>query len=343
MRELLRNYVIVLLGYSANDPPVRYLLEGLHSRGDSTPAGIFAFDQGSESDVTERWKNRGVQSLAYPVSDSAHSALWDTLRAWAHRADDPDAWRRTIVAMASQGPRHLEAYQRGQVAALMSTSAGAKIFADAEPAPPAEWLCTFDRSARYAEPRSRLGEGEEFDPLANYGLDDDPPRAPNGSTRVPLFGRDVVSLLPHDERTDHRKRLAGSPDGPTDPLPPRLFHLVRWFVRIMHEPAAAWWAATHHGLHPQLLTQIEWRLERSDNRVHDRAYKIWALLLEKFRRSPPDNHDHAWYAFTPKLKREGWSRRVLREFEQVIDPYLEAKRHWSRAPRPPIADWVTSN
>ena len=32
VRDLLDSYTVVLLGYSANDPPVRYLLQGLHSR-----------------------------------------------------------------------------------------------------------------------------------------------------------------------------------------------------------------------------------------------------------------------------------------------------------------------
>ena len=51
VRDLLRNYVIVLLGYTASDPPVRYLLEGLHSRGDKQAATIYAFDQGSTDEV----------------------------------------------------------------------------------------------------------------------------------------------------------------------------------------------------------------------------------------------------------------------------------------------------
>ena len=31
--DLLDRYIVVLLGYSADDPPVRYLLEGLHVSG----------------------------------------------------------------------------------------------------------------------------------------------------------------------------------------------------------------------------------------------------------------------------------------------------------------------
>ena len=47
VRDLLRRYVIVLVGYSATDPPVRYLLEGLHARNDKNSARIYAFNSGT--------------------------------------------------------------------------------------------------------------------------------------------------------------------------------------------------------------------------------------------------------------------------------------------------------
>jgi hypothetical protein len=92
VRNLLSKYVIVLLGYAAYDPPIRYLLEGLHSRGDDKSAKIYAFDQGEEREVRERWLDRGVHPLPYPASDKSHSALWESLAAWANRADNPDKW-----------------------------------------------------------------------------------------------------------------------------------------------------------------------------------------------------------------------------------------------------------
>ncbi|UPK35456.1 SIR2 family protein [Bradyrhizobium sp. 186] len=130
VRDLLKNYVIVLLGYSANDPPVRYLLEGLHAKGTNNPAKIFAFDQGTEIEVLNRWHDRGVTALAYPASP-AHSALWDTLRAWADRSDDLEKWRRSILDLASTSPRQLSPHERGQVVSLIRTAEGAKLFAEA--------------------------------------------------------------------------------------------------------------------------------------------------------------------------------------------------------------------
>ena len=99
VRELLQKYFIVLLGYSASDPPVRYLLEGLQSRRGNESSTIYAFDHGAVDDVLDRWRSLGVQALPYATPpDRHHAVLWTTLSEWAVRADDPDAWRRSIVA-----------------------------------------------------------------------------------------------------------------------------------------------------------------------------------------------------------------------------------------------------
>ena len=182
IRELLDQYTVILLGYSANDPPVRYLLQGLHSQRRGSLAKLFAFDRGTEEEVLPRWRDIGVhqhQALAYPGIDDDHSALWDTLSAWADRADDPSVWRQRIVDLARTGPRNLEPYERGQVASLVRTEVGAKLFADADPPPPGEWLCVFDRNFRYGEVGIQSDDSQPaFDPLIEYSLDDDPPRRP---------------------------------------------------------------------------------------------------------------------------------------------------------------------
>src|SRR3546814_12457189 len=74
---------------------------------------------------------------------------------------------------------------------LVVSKHGAKGFADARPAPSAEWMGVFDPNVRYGEPRKRSwNDEEEIDPLDLFGLDDDPPRPPkeaNGQRTIPGF------------------------------------------------------------------------------------------------------------------------------------------------------------
>jgi hypothetical protein len=101
IRQLLKNYMVVLLGYQADDPPVKYLLQGLNSgRGNNTKKEIYAFDQGIPDEIEAKWRDRGVIPVAYPVS-AKHQSLWDTLEAWAIRSDNPAVWRESERGLAS--------------------------------------------------------------------------------------------------------------------------------------------------------------------------------------------------------------------------------------------------
>jgi hypothetical protein len=338
--HLLRRYIIVLLGYSAGDPPVRYLLEGLHSRGEESPARIYAFDQGSADAVQERWRDRGVRALAYPKSDAQHSALWDTLRRWADRADDPSRWQRSILELAAQDPKSLPAYQRGQVASLVQTDSGAKLFRESDPPPPAEWLCVFDRNVRYSAPYKPYGEEREIDTLTCYGLDDDPPRPAASDRQFRAVGHDFLSMsATSDERAQHPTRLAASSAYHIEPLTSRLFHLSHWMIRLLDDPATVWWAAGYEALHPRLLELIKWQLARSTSPHAQLAYRAWTLMLEKFRDYSDGTLRDRWFDFVPRQKKEGWTAQTLREFERATQPYLTAKRPNFGRGIPPLSSW----
>lgn len=67
VRELRERYTIVLLGYSANDPPMRYLLEGLSSREASGRSPIYAFATEGSSATDEAWRDKGVTTIPYSL------------------------------------------------------------------------------------------------------------------------------------------------------------------------------------------------------------------------------------------------------------------------------------
>ena len=337
VKDLLQTYFIVLVGYKASDPPVRYLLEGLRSR--SNNRRIYAFDsEPFDQQGVARWQSRGVTPLLY----SEHQALWDTLRAWADRADDPDKWRSSVVDLARQGPRMLASFQRGQVASLVRSPEGAAAFANARPLLPAEWLCVLDKYVRYDTNRASGGEAQQ-DPLEAYGLDDDPPctnqttnmgsSAPDGS-----LGNDLLAISDTDERSDRHLRLAGVSVRQGDIVPTRLSKLADWFGSVADEPAAIWWAANYTSLHPQLLRRVEWHFEhRTDFTNFGR--RAWSLLLERYRHSPESPHDDGWYSFTLRVKREGWTPQIIRDFGRAVQPYLSSCRP-SRASFPSATDAV---
>ena len=58
IQALLGRYKLVFLGYAADDPPVRYLLEAL-DRTDGPGGRLYAFQSGNDTEAKALWSHRG--------------------------------------------------------------------------------------------------------------------------------------------------------------------------------------------------------------------------------------------------------------------------------------------
>lgn len=328
VKALRERYTIVLLGYRAEDPPMRYLLEGLNAAyGVSYNSPIYAFTQGDEGDAEEEWQDRGVTPICYRKSDD-HAGLWDTLSVWADAVRNPDGWTGKVIGIAQKRPIEVTPHERGQVVELVRSKQGAKLFADAKPAPSAEWMCVFDPNVRYAEPRKRSWDDEtEIDPLDLFGLDDDPPRPPQeaaGQRTIPGFN--PLNWKQDDASFPERTGLRGWNSQWANPLPERLHHIARWFGDVMHEPVAVWWAAGWKQLNPNMLWFVVRRLDRREGDIPQEAVSFWRLYLESCDHGGNFDREYSWFDFRSMVGKEGWSGAALRFFDRVSQPRVEFSR-----------------
>ena len=336
IRNLLEHYTVVLVGYQAEDPPIKYLLQGLNHDGQFDRTRIYAFDKGTPEDIEAKWRDRGVTAIAY----TDHPDLWQTMEAWANRADDPREWRRAVIATTEQDPKSLLPYQRGQVAHVLRSVPGAKLLADAEHPTHPEWVCVFSGLIRSTKRVSGYGDDAEvFEPSVAYGLDDDLQNLTDEDYRRGTFNDDLLSWRHGDENPTDAHRLGGrTPDGHTS-TPPRLWHLLRWIGDHLSSPVIAWWAVKQNGLHPRLLNHIEWRLGQS-NELDDKARHIWRLIIDHHKDPRTREWDGDWFDLKRRVANDGWSPSVIREFGRVAAPKLDIKPPYSIAgARPPTADW----
>lgn len=87
--DAARIYHLVLVGYAANDPPVRYLLDAISADvarfPDLKERFIFVPFKGSKPDQTELadWTARGLTPIPYPRANE-HRQLATTLKTWAN-------------------------------------------------------------------------------------------------------------------------------------------------------------------------------------------------------------------------------------------------------------------
>lgn len=299
------SYTIVFIGYSAEDPPMRYLLQGLRKAGTRKPDRLYAFDRGSHEDAEAKWLRQGVTVISY----DSHHILWKTIEAWAERANDPRKWKGKIVSMAQRGPKNLAPHERGQVTHLIGTEYGAKLFAEADSPPPAEWLHVFDVVHRIPKSRPQ-GYGQQ---KLEYALDGEHLPSTETATLYPHFlgwqpgaGGPIGSLC--------LERFV--PDCFCD-LPPNLAYLKQWIGRSMDQSAAALWAAGKRLIHPELINELEGRLH-SDLSQPVRDEWVQVIAFHKQQPHEDDASDKA-----DCLINEGrWANGTLEALYQSWEDFL---------------------
>ena len=325
-REIIDRYVVVFVGYAADDPPVHYLLEGLNRQINERQ--VYAFQAGDVDESASKWGHRGVQAIPY-AEGSDHAALWKTLEAWAQRARDPDVWYAEIINKAKQGPQSLSPHERGQVAHVVSTVEGMRKFAAEEEPPPAEWLCVFDSYRRYGEPGKSGGflqEGPYVDPFDLYRIDSDaPPDKSNSIDRKPPADAwDAFALDRIDKTTlsdGSLPSITGRWASEVPPLPSRLRQMGAWIRSVAGQPAAVWWAVRKTPLHPKIRDEIRWALRDSQRPIPPILRDAWYYLLEYWEQGK-DWRDDGSVELKRRISKDGWSRSIVRAYAACYRPYL---------------------
>lgn len=344
-REIIDRYVVVFVGYAADDPPVQYLLEGLNRQIKDKERQVYAFQAGNTDEADSKWRDKGVTAIPY-AKNSDHTALWCALEAWAQRARDPDKWYSEVINKAKQGPQSLSPHERGQVAHIVSTVEGVRKFSAGEEPPPAEWLCVFDSHRRYGKP-GKLGgflqEGPEVDPFDLYHIDSDVPpdkANPTGHSserEVPTDAWDAFVLNRIDKtdlRDDNFSSITSHWASNVPPLPSRLRQMGEWIRDVAGQPAAVWWAVQRAPLHPRIRDRIRWALTRSEWPT-SAVREAWYYLLECWEQGRGRNADVVgWSELKRRISKDGWSRSVVRAYAACFRPYLRVEPPWGN-PKPP--------
>lgn len=330
IRETFVRHTTVFVGYSADDPPVRYLLEGLQ-QGDVRPRPMYAFHTDGDDGARADWFQKGVVPITYDPSHG-HAALWSTLEGWSKRAIDSDAWRSRILRLARRGPARLKPHERGMVAHIASSYKGARALRTKSPATPAEWLCVFDPRARFGEPQSAggfLAPGEIIDPLTRYRLDDDPPRNPKdrrgpGGSPVPEGAWDVFADNDEDRVVSDSYRFAQMRDRfavSCGSLSRRQYELVGWVSSVADQPATVWWAARQTALHPDFVRDIRRSLSsRPVDDETDAIQQVWSALFHLFEMAKLS--DYREHEFASDMKSATWNAEAVFNYQTAFGPRL---------------------
>jgi hypothetical protein len=335
--ELFRNYVVCFVGYSINDPVLRYMMDALAADrmlGEVTPQAWALGDcePGQEHRKTIEWEAKGVTPILYNVSAASydHFALHQTLHAWAETYRDGVQGKEAIIVKHAL-TRPQESTQQddfvGRVLWALSDKSGlpAKRFADFNPAPSLDWLL---------EPfaHEHFGHGD----LTRFGV---PPREEvDTKLRFSLIRRPSA----YDRAPPMLLASGGITGSQWDDV---MFHLARWLVRHLDDPRLVIWIAERGGqLHDRWPWLIEHELDRFAsleregktselNEIRLHAPKaipgplmrtLWRLMLSGRVKSPW--HDPDLYRWKGRLKREGLSATLRLELRELLAPMVVLKK-----------------
>jgi hypothetical protein len=342
IRDIINRYVIVFVGYSADDPPMQYLLEALN-RNKGIKKELYAFQSGEPAETAAQWRPKGVKAISYENNDR-HQNLWDTLGAWAERANAIDDWYDSVLEMATKGPEKLKPYERGQVTHIVSTLDGTRRFMKYQPTLPGTWLCVFDPAIRYSMPGHKWGnlnDEEIVDPFDYYSIDSD---VVIDSSELDKFYRkrsvpdyawsafDAAKLDRDHLRDGHFPAIGGFRATMVPTLAPRLEMIGSWMSSVCTQPIVIWWAAGINGLHPDIQYKIKRVLSNSE-KIPKIIYQAWQHIFEGGAEKEYELR-HARFQLQEDIKKYGWDSQIVRRYGAVKRPYLSIRRNNYDRPLP---------
>lgn len=334
--ELFRNYLVCFVGYSINDPVLRYMMDALAADrmlGEVTPQAYAFGDYGAGQERSKliEWEAKGVTPILYevPTGTQDHSALHRSLKAWSETYRDGTLGKERIVvdyAMARPSASTRQDDFVGRMLWALSDESGlpAKYFAEFDPVPPLDWLEAF--SANHYR---------QCD-LAHFGV------MPNVEVDDKLAFSLVRRPAPYNCAPWMALVSGGAMECRWDDV---MFHLARWLVRHLDAPELILWLAQRGGvLHDQLVRLIEAELDKfanleregktdelarlraqTPNAIPRTALRcLWNVLLTGRVKTPW--HDRDLYGWDNRLKCNSLSATLRFELRELLAPKIALKR-----------------
>ena len=341
VRELLKNHYVVMVGYTAEDPPVKYLLQGLDSSSNHERSKLFVFDSGTIDEVHEKWKGRGVTPMAYQWTKD-HRHLWETIRSWSLRKKNPPEWRQSVISMAQTNPRDLKPHERGKVLHVVRHPVGMREFADAEISPHPEWVCVFDVRVRYGdiyEPYHHDQVSKPVDPLVLYGTDTDK-RIVNVERDQPNWpdtALDILAYQDFDGSASDSTRFSGGCFNDMSPVLGRFENLLVWLAKNLESQAILWWFSRQVVLLPWVKSELKRQLLSRSSELDEGMYKSWEILMESINASEV-RLPYDYIGLTNSVKIGGWNILALRRLKNLLSPQIKIDRGFSELSVVPPVD-----
>ena len=319
--ELFREFAVVFVGYSLDDPVMSYMVDALaaeRAKGARLEmAYAFADHDGGESSkqkMRDGWLAKNVEPILYDKKGD-HKLLGDTLVEWARIKTDPYLARKQ---MALNGISKLPSGPNDPVVERVTWALEDPVAAEAlANAPPIsderdfpkleQWLDMFAEAGLLSRP-AQVADGNQTD---------------QGNSSVQLVGSDARTHYPPDLDIVTR-------------------HLAYWMARHLHVPQVLAWVLKKGGyLHPLLRDQVRKNLAAPVVEIPEKLRHLWTILVGS---TPTDWREFLWISEQMQAASESVRRRIEDEairsraphliVRSGPSPLLSLRRTFNKNPRP---------
>ena len=321
--ELFREFTVVFVGYSLDDPVMSYMVDALaaeRAKGARLErAYAFAHHDGagglSEQKAQDAWRAKNVEPILYDRKNN-HSLLQETLDEWARIKTDPYRTREQIVLDGiSKLPTGLNDPDVERMIWALQDPVTAETLAESPPTsdekdfPKLErWLDIFAEAGLLSRPKKTEDESEKD----------------QNNSSVSLVGSEAVTQNPPK-------------------LDTVTCCLAHWIACHLHVPQVLGWVLKMGGhLHPVLRDKVRIKLAEPMVVIPEKLRHLWTVLVDDAR-IEQNNHSLIFY----QIKKTTSEFELLRLEEQVIKsiyprlivrsglpPHLEFERALSEKPQP---------
>ncbi len=289
--ELFRKYTVVFVGYSLNDPVLRYMIDAIATeRSRNTQfKEAFAFTgidlrKKERFSIGEEWHTKGVVPIIYS-SRNKHDLLEKTLTKWARIGRDPFSRINIVLDGIKKMPTGKDDPIVERVVWALNDETAAEALANADP---------------ITDEQDYVKLEEWFNLISNSNLFS----CPSKEIRI-VSGFHWESNISHLDSTRR--------------------HLVRWLTKHLHVPQLLNWVLKNGGhLHPEFRNLINIKLANSPS-IDPKLELMWSVLVNNQQK---DQYKLQWIAEQYENVDNNINLRTVIEDEVIreIAPYLIVKR-----------------
>jgi len=300
--DLFNHFTVLFVGYSVDDPVMRYLVDAIAAerRADSRIGAAFVIaEAGADSpESTEgKWKAKGIVPILYSPADE-HSLLHTTLHSWStYWSGGLGSKINLVTRLAGFEPSTLRTEEVSQF-----------LWAVADPS---------GIPARQLSERANVAWLEE---IRQAGLLDGGAKKPASSGTLVEGGQHpltrTVALVDRGQTT----RDVAS-------LDPVHCYLAIWLAGRLDDPAVARWAVKSGGrLHPQFMELVRRRLRESPQ-LPEGLRAAWLALSGAIPLA--GSGGHSGHHLDDRVESEQWSPSLRSELLAFLAPRVELRESWA--------------